>query len=224
MALAQNTANHLRTGMANTKAFDEVRDLLELSQVTTAGTAQASKALILDANKDATGVRNLTLGAAGTTQGTMLLSGATSGVITVTGAAAAGTWTFTLPADDGDAGEQLQTNGSGVSTWEAAGSLRAVKNVVSEVSGKAKEALDKLVKTGVYEFTYKEAGRPTTGDYSTHYVGVMAEELPEVMHHNGRIFSPVSAFGMALLAIKALTEKVESLEAQLGQGRVSTSS
>lgn len=28
---------------------------------------------------------------------------------------------YTLPADDGDAGEQLQTNGSGVLTWEAAG-------------------------------------------------------------------------------------------------------
>lgn len=30
--------------------------------------------------------------------------------------------TYTLPPDDGDAGEQLQTNGSGVLTWEAAGS------------------------------------------------------------------------------------------------------
>ena len=29
---------------------------------------------------------------------------------------------YTLPADDGDSGEQLQTNGSGVLTWEAAGS------------------------------------------------------------------------------------------------------
>ena len=29
---------------------------------------------------------------------------------------------YTLPADDGDAGEQLQTNGSGTLSWEAAGS------------------------------------------------------------------------------------------------------
>jgi hypothetical protein len=29
---------------------------------------------------------------------------------------------YTLPPDDGDAGEQLQTNGAGVLTWEAAGS------------------------------------------------------------------------------------------------------
>lgn len=31
--------------------------------------------------------------------------------------------TYLLPPDDGDAGEQLQTNGSGVLTWEAAGSF-----------------------------------------------------------------------------------------------------
>lgn len=32
---------------------------------------------------------------------------------------------YTLPPDDGDAGEQLQTNGSGVLTWEAAGGAGA---------------------------------------------------------------------------------------------------
>lgn len=36
--------------------------------------------------------------------------------------ALAGNTVYTLPADDGDAGEQLQTNGSGVLSWEAAGS------------------------------------------------------------------------------------------------------
>ena len=158
----------------------------------------------------------LRLGLAGTTQGNLLLDGATSGTITVTGAAAAGTWTFTLPPDNGDAGEQLQTDGNGVSTWEAAGSLRAVKNVIGEISGRAGDALRKLLNVGVYDFQYKEKGRPTTGDYQTHYTGVMAEELPEVMHHGGRIFSPVSAFGMALLAIKALAGRVEQLEAAAG--------
>jgi hypothetical protein len=28
---------------------------------------------------------------------------------------------YTFPADNGDSGEQLQTNGSGVLTWEASG-------------------------------------------------------------------------------------------------------
>lgn len=157
----------------------------------------------------------LTLGLAGTTLGKLTLSGNTAGVITINTAATAGDWTLTLPPDDGDSGEQLQTNGSGVTTWEGAGSLREVKNVIAEVSHKAQDTLDRLLGTGVYEFTYKEAGRPTTGDYSTVYTGVMAEELPEVMHHNGRIFSPVSAFGELLLAIKGLAAKVSNLESRL---------
>ena len=36
--------------------------------------------------------------------------------------ATSGTTLYTLPSDDGDAGEQLQTDGSGVLTWEASGS------------------------------------------------------------------------------------------------------
>lgn len=60
----------------------------------------------------------LTIGVAGSATGALKLTGATSGTVTQTVAAAAGTWTFTVPPDDGDAGEFLQTNGSGVSTWE----------------------------------------------------------------------------------------------------------
>jgi hypothetical protein len=42
--------------------------------------------------------------------------------ITIQAPDALGTsYTYTLPPDDGDAGEQLQTDGSGVLTWEAAG-------------------------------------------------------------------------------------------------------
>jgi hypothetical protein len=220
MALAQNTANHLRTGMANTKAFDEVRDLLELSQVTTAGTAQASKALILDANKDATGIRNLTLGVAASTLGTLVLSGNTAGVVTIKTAATAGDWALTLPADDGDAGEQLQTNGSGVSTWEAAGSSRAVKDVIRKLDDVAHEALDRIVNRGVYAFHYKpnarqEAKLPALSDTKTEFHGVMADEYPEVMMYDGKIFCPISAFGEAMLAIKALAAEVTSLKNQL---------
>jgi hypothetical protein len=36
-----------------------------------------------------------------------------------------GTIAYTLPTDNGDAGEQLQTNGSGVLTWESAGAASA---------------------------------------------------------------------------------------------------
>ena len=45
------------------------------------------------------------------------LKGSSSGVVTVQPAAAAGTYTLTLPTNDGDAGQYLQTNGSGVLSW-----------------------------------------------------------------------------------------------------------
>lgn len=54
--------------------------------------------------------------------GQILLNGITSGTVTIQPANAAGTWTLTLPANDGDNGQVLQTNGSGVTSWAAAGS------------------------------------------------------------------------------------------------------
>ena len=48
--------------------------------------------------------------------GSLKLKGATSGVVTLTVAAEAGTYTLTLPTTDGAENEYLQTNGSGVLT------------------------------------------------------------------------------------------------------------
>lgn len=155
----------------------------------------------------------LTLGLAGTTAGALLISGVTSGVITVQGAAAAGTYTLTLPPDDGDAGEQLQTDGSGVTTWEAAGSLREVKHVLGRLE--PMEALARILAAPVSIFRYREKGRPTTGDYSTEYAGVMADEAPWAMHHGGRIFSPVSAFGHAAAALQAVAAEIDRLRARM---------
>lgn len=160
----------------------------------------------------------LTLGVAGTSLGKLTLSGNTSGTVIVQTAAAAGSWTFTLPPDDGDAGEQLQTNGSGVSTWEAAGSMRAVKEVVENLSGKASEALDRMLSRDVYAFRYKENARQETGlpalsDTKTVFHGIMAEEYGEAMMWGGKIFNPISAFGETVLAIKALAARVAELEA-----------
>lgn len=59
----------------------------------------------------------LTLGTAGTTAGTLSLAGGTSGVVTLQTAAAAGTYTLTLPTSDGDASQALTTDGSGVLSW-----------------------------------------------------------------------------------------------------------
>lgn len=57
------------------------------------------------------------LGTAGSALGSLALSGNTSGTVTIQPAAAAGTWTFTLPTTAGSANLFLQTNGSGVTTW-----------------------------------------------------------------------------------------------------------
>lgn len=51
------------------------------------------------------------------TAGDLRFHGTTSGIVTVKCAAAAGTWTLTLPTDDGAADQVLKTNGSGVTSW-----------------------------------------------------------------------------------------------------------
>jgi hypothetical protein len=163
----------------------------------------------------------LTLGLAGTSLGKLSLSGNTSGVITINGAAAAGTYTLTLPPDDGDAGEQLQTNGSGVTTWEAAGSMRAFKNLLGYFN--PQEALDAVASVPLHRFKYKRPEESserltTTGDFQTEYVGIVADEAPFLMHHNGRILNPINTVGYLTGAIQALLAKVESLEAQLAAG------
>ncbi|MCM2339341.1 MAG: DUF5011 domain-containing protein [Burkholderiales bacterium] len=63
----------------------------------------------------------LSLGTAGTTKGVLSLAGNTSGKIIIQPAAAAGTYTLTLPTTDGDASQVLTTDGSGVLSWASAG-------------------------------------------------------------------------------------------------------
>lgn len=62
---------------------------------------------------------SVTTGNAGGVNGALDLSGLTSGTVTITVPNVAGTWTLTLPTTDGNSGEFLQTNGSGVTTWAA---------------------------------------------------------------------------------------------------------
>ena len=58
-------------------------------------------------------------GATGITQPADNLVGSSSGTVTVQPAAAAGTWTMTLPTNAGSSGYVLQTDGAGVTTWAA---------------------------------------------------------------------------------------------------------
>ncbi len=74
---------------------------------------------------------SVTLGAAAGTTGSVALTGTTSGVVTLSVADAAGTWTLKLPTTDGNANEFLQTDGSGNTTWAAGSSIPATTITVA---------------------------------------------------------------------------------------------
>lgn len=63
----------------------------------------------------------VTIGTAGGTTGAALFKGTTSGIVTLSTAAAAGTWTMKLPTTAGTVNYFLQTDGSGNTTWAAGG-------------------------------------------------------------------------------------------------------
>ena len=78
----------------------------------------------------------LTLGVAGTAAGSLLLSGSTSGAVTVKSAAAAGTWTMTLPTTGGTNGYVLSTDGTGITSWIAtSGGGGTVTSVAQSFTG-----------------------------------------------------------------------------------------
>lgn len=66
-------------------------------------------------------IGNVTVGQTGTATGEVKINGITSGTVTVKSADIAGTWTMTLPANDGGSNECLKTDGSGVTSWGACG-------------------------------------------------------------------------------------------------------
>src|SRR3989338_7123627 len=59
----------------------------------------------------------ITTGVAGGTTGAVNFKGTTSGTVTLTTASIAGTYTLTLPIDDGTVGQFLKTDGSGITSW-----------------------------------------------------------------------------------------------------------
>jgi hypothetical protein len=101
----------------------------------------------------------LTLGVATSVQGQVILSGATSGAITVTGAAAAGTWTLTLPTSGGTNGYVLQTDGSGNTSWV---SVSASSGTVTNTSGSLTAHAVVLGNGGNDEYTLSSLGTSGT--------------------------------------------------------------
>lgn len=174
-------------------------------------TIDAKGAGLITLNATGTGVvrttRHFRTGLAGGATGAVEILGTTSGVVTVSVSAVAGTWTMTLPAAvAGMAGYQLTDPGAdGVCTWAAAGSKRELKNILNEVTDHA-EMLKKVLSTKVYNFNYKPG--MGTGDTATKYVGPMADEAPDFMHYGGGIINPVNALGILIEAIKGLDARM----------------
>lgn len=71
---------------------------------------------------------DITLGVAASATGSILFKGLTSGTVTLSVADVAGTWTMKLPTTDGDAGQFLQTDGSGNTTWAASSAAAGGSN------------------------------------------------------------------------------------------------
>jgi hypothetical protein len=103
---------------------------------------QNSVVIIDDTTGAITGTQSVTIGVTGSATGTLLLKGTTSGTVTIQTAAAAGTYTLTLPTDDGTPNQLLQTNGSGVLTWatvsgtgDVVGPASSTDNAVARFDG-----------------------------------------------------------------------------------------
>lgn len=79
----------------------------------------------------------LTIGSRASTRGILTLAGETSGLVTIQPSAAAGNWTLTLPANDGDNGQYLQTDGSGNTSWQTVSAGSGALSFVAHVSGTA---------------------------------------------------------------------------------------
>ena len=163
----------------------------------------------------ATTVAQIQIGTAGTSTGSLILAGATSGTVTISPAAAAGSASYTLPAADAACcGFQLTCNGTGTMTWAAA-SLGAFKNDLGHIC--TNEALQTVINTPIHRFTYDPDLVPVgTWAPPGEFVGVFGEEAPWAMQGRRKMaFSPVNATGHLAAAIQALTRKVEALEAKL---------
>jgi hypothetical protein len=122
-------------------------------------------------------------------------------------------WVESTPTE-GASGEQLTSGGTGaVMTWAADSSLGRFKNTLGELS--SIHALSKIMSWRPKMFTYRPDAEMSTHDIDTVYVGVYGEDAPEVMHHEGKIFSPISAFGYTVGAIQALYDEINSLKAKV---------
>lgn len=135
---------------------------------------QNSLAILSDAGNIST-PGSVSTGIGGGSTGALDLSGVTSGTVTITPKAIAGTWTFTLPADDGTPGQFLQTDGAGITSWQtvSAGTPGGVNTQVQFNDGGAfggdagltyNKTTDALTVAGQYFTTATITAGGTTGN------------------------------------------------------------
>lgn len=101
---------------------------------TTGKLIQNSVVIIADTTGNISGMQKITVGVAAGATGSIEIKGTTSGTVTLKTADAAGTYTLTLPLDDGASGEVLSTNGSGVLSWVSAGGVPTTITVADEAT------------------------------------------------------------------------------------------
>lgn len=144
---------------------------------------------------------------------TMQMEGTTNDALEVTLRAPNpdASWTLTLPVTAGSNGQQLTTNGSGVTSWAAASSTRETKDIAGRM--RPEDALDAVLRAPLYRFHYKAGAG--TGDTKTEYVGIMADESPYFMHYDGKILNPVNGLGYTVGAIQAMQAQIDALKAEL---------
>lgn len=109
------------------------------------------------------------------------------------------------PEEDGTPAD---TSGTVVGTQT---STRASKNILGRHTN-AKASLDLLLRTPVWDFTYKG------GSYNhTRFVGITTDDSPEFGMDLNRSFNPVSAFGHTVLAIQELQREIDALKKQVAR-------
>lgn len=114
---------------ARFSAFLLVANIAPVTDSTTAirifNAAESTTVVDIDTTNGRLGIGNtapgamLDIGNSGSTLGTVRLEGNTSGYVQLQPAAAAGSWTMTLPSSAGTNGYVLQTDGTGVTSWVA---------------------------------------------------------------------------------------------------------
>jgi hypothetical protein len=176
-----------------------------------------------DASETIANVANVRIAGLNPTIGTDTVTNASTLLVTSAPTTGTNKYAIYMPSGalgvsdgSGSSGEQLTSGGAGSNvTWASASSERSSKTAIMERSNDA-EVLATLIGTPVHDFKYiNDPSRPNTGDYDTDYVGIIADEAPWAMHHNGRILNPINTFGYTVQGFKALEARISDLESQL---------